>query len=81
MKNQDEIQHLREMLQLCREREKELARRYIQSMNTNGRNVAYADLQSARNVTKEIQEELEELEGKITGHKPRKAFGVIPRDW
>lgn len=39
-----------------------------------------AELAVVRTVIKELEDKISELEGKLTGSKPRKAVGIIPRD-
>jgi hypothetical protein len=54
----------------------------VQSYGIGSRNVARynTDLATVRNAIKELEAEIEELENSLNGIRPRKAFGIIPRD-
>ncbi len=55
----------------------------VQSYGIGSRNVARynTDLSSIQKAIKELEAEIEELENSLNGVKPRKAFGIIPRDF
>lgn len=54
----------------------------VQSYGIGSRNVARynTDLGTVRAAIKELETEIEELENSLNGIRPRKAFGIIPRD-
>lgn len=54
----------------------------VQSYGIGSRNVARynTDLAQVRSAIKELETEIQELENFLKGIKPRKAFGIIPRD-
>lgn len=54
----------------------------VQSYGIGSRNVARynTDLAQVRAAIKELEDEIEELENYLNGKRPRKAFGIVPRD-
>lgn len=48
------------------------------SRNVQRYNTDLADLQK---MIKQLEDEIEELEGLAEGQRPRKAFGIVPKDW
>lgn len=54
----------------------------VQSYGIGSRNVARynTDLGTVRAAIKELETEIEELENSLNDIRPRKAFGIIPRD-
>lgn len=54
----------------------------VQSYGIGSRNVARynTDLGTVRTAIKKLETEIEELENSLNGIKPRKAFGIVPRD-
>lgn len=48
------------------------------SRNVQRYNTDLADLQK---MIKQLEDEIEELEGLAEGQHPRKAFGIVPKDW
>lgn len=54
----------------------------VQSYGIGSRNVARynTDLSQIRAAIKELETEIGELERMLKGTRPRKAFGVVPRD-
>ena len=59
-----------------------LSPRGVQSYGIGSRNVARynTDLAQVRTAIKELEEEIRELEKILNGVRPRKAFGIVPRD-
>lgn len=53
----------------------------VQSYSIGTRNLTKLDLPELEKSIKNLENEIEILEGQINGRKPRKAFGVIPRDY
>ena len=64
-------------------REAEMLDGGVQSYGIGSRNLARynTDLSQIRAAIKELEAEVARLEGLLTGQKPRKAVGVVPRDW
>lgn len=73
----------RNRLELYLKREAEMLDGGVQSYGIGSRNLARynTDLSAIRAAIKELEEEIELLEGELHGQKPRKAVGVVPRDW
>lgn len=59
----------------------ELLKAGVQSYSIGTRNLTKLDLPKLEESIKNLENEIEILEGQINGHKPRKAFGVVPRDY
>lgn len=80
---QQQIKDKRERLQAYREKERDLLSGGVQSYGIGSRNVARynVDLATIRAAIKELESELTALEAQESGRRPRKAVGVIPRDW
>ncbi len=55
----------------------------VQSYGVGTRNLSRynTDLSTVRKAIKEIENEIAELEDQLDGIKPRRAVGVVPRDW
>ena len=55
----------------------------VQSYGVGSRNAARynLDLAEVRKAIDELETEIEEMEDLLTGTRPRKIVGVIPRDW
>lgn len=72
-----------ERLKAYRDRELEILKGGVQSYGIGSRNVARynVDLASIRSAIKELENAIAELEAMLGGGKPRKAVGVVPRDW
>ncbi len=53
------------------------------SYGIGSRNLARynTDLSQIRDAIKQLEKEIANLEGALNGQKPRKAVGVVPRDW
>ena len=47
----------------------------------DGRTLTRFDLPELQRELEDAQAKVDELEAQLAGQKPRKAFGVIPRDW
>ena len=64
-------------------REAEMLDGGVQSYGIGSRNLARynTDLSQIRAAIKELEAEVARLEGLLVGQKPRKAVGVVPRDW
>jgi hypothetical protein len=79
MSNEEKARDLRERLSLYKKREKVMLSGGVQSYGLGTRSATRynTDLSQIRAAIKEIEEQISALEAKT----PRKAVGVIPRDW
>jgi len=73
----------RNRLELYLKREAEMLDGGVQSYGIGSRNLARynTDLSQIRDAIKQLEKEITNLEGALNGQKPRKAVGVVPRDW
>ena len=73
------IEDLTECLQLYKDREKVMLTGGVQSYGVGSRNATRynTDLAEVRRAINELQEQIDTL----SSASPRKAMGVIPRDW
>jgi hypothetical protein len=73
----------RRRLKLYYRRENEMLDGGIQSYGIGARNLARynTDLSTIRAAIKELEADIKALEGSLNGQRPRKAVGVVPRDW
>lgn len=80
---ENKLKDLRERLALYRKREKEMLDGGVQSYGVGTRNLSRynTDLSTVRKAIEEIENEIAELEDQLDGIKPRRAVGVVPRDW
>lgn len=80
---QTKLTQKRERLELYYKREKEMLDGGVQSYGIGSRNLARynTDLAQIRAAIDQLEKEIGELEGVLTGCKPRKAVGVVIRDW
>lgn len=53
----------------------------VKSYTIDDRQLTKFDLPALKNEIKALEGEIDELEGLLANTRPRKAFGVIPRDW
>lgn len=65
------------------DREAEMLTGGVQSYGIGSRNLTryQTDLANVRDAIKELETEIEQLEGQLVGRSRRRALGVIPRDW
>ncbi len=77
------IESKKKRLELYLKREAEMLDGGVQSYGLGSRNVTRynTDLAQIRASIKELEREIATLEGQQAGKKPRKAVGVVPRDW
>lgn len=80
---ESELAVKRRRLELYLKREAEMLDGGVQSYGIGSRNLARynTDLSAIRAAIKELEGDIETLEGALCGQKPRKAVGVVPRDW
>lgn len=78
-----ELTAKRNRLELYLKREAEMLDGGVQSYGIGSRNLARynTDLSRIRDAIKQLEKEITNLEGALNGQKPRKAVGVVPRDW
>ncbi len=78
-----ELTGKRERLELYLKREAEMLDGGVQSYGIGSRNLARynTDLGSIRAAIKQLEADIEALEALLNGQRPRKAVGVVPRDW
>lgn len=53
----------------------------VKSYTIDDRQLTRYDLAALRDEIDEAQKKVDELEALLAGQRPRKAFGVLPRDW
>lgn len=53
----------------------------VKSYTIDDRQLTKFDLPAVKNEIEELESEIDELEAALANARPRKAFGVIPRDW
>ena len=53
----------------------------VKSYKLRDRELTMLDMPSLIKEIKEAEQKVDELEALLAGQKPRKSFGVIPRDW
>jgi len=73
----------RSRLTLYLNREAEMLSGGVQSYGIGSRNLTRynTDLSTIREAIKQLKQEIAELEAELAGGKPRRAVGVVPRDW
>ena len=78
-----ELTAKRNRLELYLKREAEMLDGGVQSYGIGSRNLARynTDLSQIWAAIKQLEDEIANLEGALNGQKPRKAVGVVPRDW
>ena len=78
-----ELTTKRERLANYLKREAEMLTGGVQSYGVGSRNIARynTDLSQIRAAIKELEADIASLEGQLSGQKPRRAVGVVPRDW
>lgn len=53
----------------------------VKSYMIDDRQLTKFDLPAVKNEIEALEDEIDELEAALANARPRKAFGVIPRDW
>jgi len=53
----------------------------VKSYMVDDRQLTRFDLPELKREIEELESEIDALENALSGKRPRKAFGVIPRDW
>ena len=80
---QADLETKRRRLENYYKREEEMLTGGVQSYGIGSRNLAKynTDLGAIRAAIKELEGEIAALEGALSGQRPRRALGVVPRDW
>lgn len=81
---EEKIERKKKRLELYYAKEEEmLSPKSVQSYGIGSRNASryQLDLKNLREQIKELEAEIEELQGMITNNKPRRAVAIVPRDW
>lgn len=78
-----DLESARSRLALYLKREAEMLSGGVQSYGIGSRNLTRynTDLSAIREAINQLKKEIAELETELSGNKPRKAIGVVPRDW
>ena len=53
----------------------------VKSYTIDDRQLTRFDLPELKNAIEQMEDEVDELEAQLKGRRPRKAFGIVPRDW
>ena len=53
----------------------------VKSYTIDDRQLTRFDLPELEDAIKSMEDEVDQLEALLNGPKPRKAFGIVPRDW
>ena len=53
----------------------------VKSYTIDDRQLTRFDLPDLKNAIEQMEDEVDELEAQLKGRRPRKAFGIAPRDW
>ena len=79
---------LRARLEFRKEALKELRKAYlalvkggVKSYMIDDRQLTRFDLPALKKEIEAMEEEIDELENLLNSQRPRRAFGVLPRDW
>ena len=79
-----ELEDAKRRLNLYLDREADmLAKKGVQSYGIGSRNIQYYStaLKDIQDMIDKLRARIRELEAELEGRAPRKAMGVIPRDW
>lgn len=76
----DQIKRKKNRLEMYYQAEEEILGG-AQSYSLGGRSMTRANLADIRSMIDRLEKELKELEEKVSGKSPRKAFAVVPRDF
>lgn len=53
----------------------------VKSYTIDDRQLTRFDIPDLKNEIEECEQKIDELSAALEGKRPRKAFGIIPRDW
>ena len=82
-KIESQLKKKKTRLELYHKREEEMLDRGVQSYGQGTRNLTRynTDLSTIRAAIKELEEEIQNLEGQLNGRTKRKAVAAVIRDW
>ncbi len=82
-KIESQLKKKKTRLELYYKREEEMLDRGVQSYGQGTRNLTRynTDLSTIRAAIKELEEEIQNLEGQLNGRTKRKAVAAVIRDW
>lgn len=81
---QQELETTRRRLDAYLDREADmLAKNGVQSYGIGSRNIQYYStaLKDIQDMIEKLRARIRELEAELEGRSPRRALGVVPRDW
>ena len=79
--SQKRLAFRQETLDELREAYKALVKGGVKSYRIHNRELTRFDLPALAEEIRKMEDEVDALESQLSGQGPRKAFGVIPRDW
>lgn len=53
----------------------------VKSYTIGSRTLTNFDLDTLKNEILQAEQRVDELQAQMAGNRPRKAFGIVPRDW
>ena len=53
----------------------------VKSYSINNRELTRFDLPDLKDQIEDVERKVDYLEGLVANKRPRKAFGIVPRDW
>ena len=78
---QERLNHWRELLGNLMDAYTALISGGVKSYSIDDRQLTKFDIPSLRKAIDDAEEKVDEYEAMLEGMKPRRAFGVVPRDW
>lgn len=78
---QKRLNHWRELLGKLMDAYTALISGGVKSYSIDDRQLTKFDIPSLRKAIDDAEEKVDEYEAMLEGMKPRRAFGVVPRDW
>ena len=78
---QERLNHWRELLGKLMDAYTALISGGVKSYSIDDRQLTKFDIPSLRKAIDDAEEKVDEYEAMLEGMKPRRAFGVVPRDW
>ena len=81
---QQELEDAKRRINLYLDREADmLAKNGVQSYGIGSRNIQYYStaLKDIQDMIEKLRARIRELEAELEGRTPRRALGVVPRDW
>lgn len=53
----------------------------VKSYTIGERSLTHFDLDTLKNEIQQAEQRVDELQSQVNGQRPRKAYGIVPRDW